>query len=86
MVAAIVNTVVGDTLFIGMVWISGTSLAELVVLRAVGSVSLVTEIPTTSVQLLILGFAADTFLEKLCTINDLLNYFYTLYHTHPPPQ
>ena len=65
MVAAIVYTVVGDTLFIRMVWISGTSLAELVVLRVVGRVSLVTLIPSTSVQLLVLCTAADTFLEKL---------------------
>ena len=84
MVAAIVYTVVVDSLFIRMVWISGTSLAELVMLRVVSRVSLVTEIPTTSVQLLILGFAADTFLEKLCAINDLLN-FYTLAMSYPSP-
>ena len=67
MVAAMVYTVVGDTLFMRMVYISGTSLAELVMLRVVGRVGPVTEIPSTSVQLLILYFAADTFLEKLCT-------------------
>ena len=71
MVAAIVYTVVGDPPFIRMVWISSTSLAELVVLRVVGRVNLMTVIPNTSVQLLILCFAANTFLEKLCTINDL---------------
>ena len=71
-VAAIVYTVVVDILFIRMVWISGTSLAELVMLRVVGRVSPVTKIPNTSVQLLILCFAANTFLEKLCTINDHL--------------
>ena len=65
MVAAILYTVIGDTLFIRMVWISGTSLAELIMLRVVSRVSLVTEIPTTSVQILILCFAADTFLEKI---------------------
>ena len=75
-VAAIVYTVVGDPLFIRMVRISGTSLAELVMLRAVGRVSSVTVIPITRVQLLILCFAANTFLEKLCTISDLL-IFYT---------
>ena len=64
MVAAMVYTVIGDTLFIGMVWISCTSLAELVVLRVVSRVSLVTDIPNTSVQFLILCFAADTFLEN----------------------
>ena len=69
MVAAIVYTVVGDTLFIRMVYISGTSLAELVVLRVVGRVSPMTAIPNTSVQLLILCFAANTFLENLCTIS-----------------
>ena len=44
-----VYTIIGDSLIIRMIWISGTSLAELVMLRAVGNVSLVTEIPTTSV-------------------------------------
>ena len=38
MVAAIVYTV-GDTLFMGMVWISSTSLAKLIVLRVVGRVN-----------------------------------------------
>jgi hypothetical protein len=64
MVATVVYTVVGDTVFIRMVWISGTGPAELVVLRTVSRVSLVTLIPSTSVQLLILGITADTFLEK----------------------
>ena len=64
MVAAIAYTVVGDTLFIRMVYISGTSLAELVMLRVISRVSLVTAIPTSSIQLLILCFATDTFLEK----------------------
>ena len=82
MVAAIAYTVVGDPFFIGMVWISSTSLAEFVMLRAVVRVNPMTVIPSSSVQLLILCIAADTFLEKLghCTINDLL-FFYT-----PPPQ
>ena len=43
-------------------------------LRVVSRVSSVTDIPNTSVQLLILCFAADTFLEKnlICTINDFI--------------
>ena len=66
MVAAVVYTVVGDTVIIRMVWICGTSLTEFVVLRAIGRMSLVTEVPSSSIQLLVLCMAAYTFLgEKL---------------------
>lgn len=54
MVAAVVYTVVGDAVIVRMVWIYGTSLTELVVLRAIGRMSLVTEVPSSSVQLLVL--------------------------------
>ena len=89
MVAAVVYAVIGDTLFIGMVWISGTSLAELVMLRAVGRVNLVTIIPSTSVQLLVLCIAADTFLEKNYVQSMICCFFYSfipfLYTYQPTP-
>ena len=83
MVAAIVYAVIGDTLFIRMVWISSTSLTELVMLRAVSRVSLMTAIPSTRIQLLILCFAADTFLENYIAIQSMICYFYIIYHNVP---
>jgi hypothetical protein len=64
MEAAVVYTIVGDTVtIIWMVWIISTSIAELVVLRAVMRVSPVTTIPISRVQNLILFMTAYTFLE-----------------------
>jgi hypothetical protein len=64
MVAAVVYTVVGDTVtIIWMVWIISTNVAELVVLRTVSRIHLVTAIPKSRVQFLILFMTAYTFLE-----------------------
>jgi hypothetical protein len=74
MVAAVVYTVIGDSVtFIWMVWIISTSVAELVVLRTVGRIRPVTAIPTSRVHFLILFMTAHTFLENnyLNSLNNL---------------
>jgi hypothetical protein len=66
MVAAVVYTVIGDTVtIIRMVWIVSTNVAELVVLRTVSRIHLVTAIPKSTVQFLILFMTAYTFLENI---------------------
>jgi hypothetical protein len=64
MVAAVVYTVIGDTVtIIWMVWIISTSVAELV-LKTVSRMRLVTAVPKSWVQFLILFTTAHTFLEN----------------------
>ena len=70
--AAVVYTVIVDSLFMRVVLkVSGTSLAELVVLRVFSRVSPVTGISGSCVQFFFQFMTAYTFLESYHSLNNL---------------